>query len=119
MTVEVTGIAKTKRKLDEIIRKKHVGVMIYLDRNLVSATPKDTGRAQTNWIASIKNPTRAINNSLTAPQNGGVMSKIKPYSVSFMCNNLKYIDRLNNGWSSQNKVKNWVLKISKAAAKNV
>lgn len=115
---EVTGLDRVKKAIDEAVRKKHLAVMIYLDRNIVLATPKDTGRAQGNWIASINNPSKTVKKIARKQNNTPIISRIKPYSKSYLSNNLPYIQRLNNGWSKQNHMINWVGFIAKEAARN-
>jgi hypothetical protein len=115
---EVIGVDRVKKAIDEAVRKKHLAIMLYLDRNIVLATPKDTGRAQGNWIASISNPSKTVKKIARKQNNTPIISRIKPYSKSYLSNNLPYIKRLNNGWSSQNNMINWVGFIAKEAAKN-
>jgi len=80
-----------------------------IDRRLVNRTPRDTGRAARNWVASIRQP---ITSTLPAPANqgeagqaiaeaAGVLKQVKPGDVIFIQNNLEYIQALNNGHSPQ------------------
>lgn len=115
---EITGLDRVKKAIDEAVRKKHLAIMLYLDRNIVLATPKETGRAQGNWIASISNPSKVVKETTKKENNKPTIATIKPYSTSFFSNNLPYIRRLNYGWSKKNKMINWIGFIAKKAAKN-
>ena len=59
ISIKASGFEKVKNSIDEKVRKRHVACMLFLDRNLVKSTPWDTGRARSNWIASINAPSRS------------------------------------------------------------
>ena len=86
--------------------KKITGEML---ATVVVATPIDTSAARQNWRVGVGaiNPTAdtkdtdgsgqgAINRGIATIQSGGGIGK-----VVFLSNSLKYITRLNDGWSMQ------------------
>jgi hypothetical protein len=93
--------------LDNSIRK----IALDVDQNLVLGTPVDTGRAKANWQTSInilKNnqidwdkstagaaEQRAIQEAQT------VLAQMPKFPVVWIQNNLDYIERLNDGSSTQ------------------
>jgi len=76
-------------------------------RNVVLATPVDTGRARANWQASEDRPERsklAVNDKgggVTINLASSTILKSSPYPVFWVSNNLPYIVPLNNGSSKQ------------------
>jgi len=93
------------RDADEFT-KKITGEML---ATVVVATPIDTSAARQNWRVGVGaiNPTAdtkdtdgsgqgAINRGIATIQSGGGIGK-----VVFLSNSLKYITRLNDGWSMQ------------------
>lgn len=80
------------------------------DQAIVAATPFDTGRAKSNWLMSIDYPDESINES-NISINGGYSTQIAESVLAsypadslppiWICNNLPYIGRLNEGWSAQ------------------
>lgn len=129
ISIKSSGFEKVKNSIDEKVRKRHVACMLFLDRNLVKATPVDTGRARSNWIASISAPSRSKLNiqrlskkqkkqgMFKAYNNKGLIGSIQPYSISYMSNNMPYIIKLNNGHSDKNRKINWIGEIVKNASK--
>lgn len=86
--------------------KKITGEML---ATVVVATPIDTSAARQNWRVGVGaiNPAAdtkdtdgsgqgAINRGIATIQSGGGIGK-----VIYLSNSLKYIERLNNGWSMQ------------------
>lgn len=86
--------------------KKITGDML---TTVIVATPIDTSAARQNWRVGVGaiNPTAdtkdtdgsgqgAINRGIATIQSGGGIGK-----VVYISNSLKYIERLNNGWSMQ------------------
>jgi hypothetical protein len=79
-------------------------------------TPVDTGRARSNWIAQIGSApdtvidayvpgslgdTEAANTQAALDQAEAVIKNYKGGQEIHITNNLPYIQRLNDGWSSQ------------------
>ena len=88
------------------LTKKITGEML---ATVVVATPIDTSAARQNWRVGVGaiNPTAdtrdtdgsgqgAINRGIATIQSGGGIGK-----VVYISNSLKYIEKLNNGWSMQ------------------
>ena len=90
----------------DTLTKKITGDML---TTVVAATPIDTSAARQNWRVGVgainpKADTKdtdgsgqgAINRGIATIQSGGGIGK-----VVFLSNSLKYISRLNDGWSMQ------------------
>ena len=85
--------------------KKVAGEML---QKIVVATPVDTGQARGNWrvnVGSVDTNTTettdrggqgTIGKGIATIQAGGSLSK-----VVYISNSLRYIERLNDGWSMQ------------------
>ena len=85
--------------------KKITGEML---QQVVVATPVDTGQARGNWRVSVgmvdkktdqtedKSGQGSIGRGIATIQSGGGIGKIV-----YISNSLRYIERLNNGWSMQ------------------
>jgi len=95
--------AETKKEFQETVAV--AAMKVY--QNLVFATPVDTGRARSNWIASIGRPARGTRGASAA---GDVIlqasatfqpDKIGEFPVLYIANNLDYVVHLNNGSSAQ------------------
>jgi len=103
-----------KDNADRLVRK----VALAADQAIVTATPVDTGRARSNWIAQVDSPSTDVipayvqgkgastaeENTAQALQQGS--SAIAEYNGDrhrsiVIANNLPYIERLNDGWSAQ------------------
>jgi len=84
----------------------------------VGSTPVDTGRAVTNWIMNEGSPstsmkTKGFDKKLKGGEKAtfsqGAMQKamtkldkLKPFEITYLSNNLPYINRImNKGWSDQ------------------
>lgn len=105
----------------ERIRNIGTSVVVNVDRNvnetaalclttIVTATPVDTGRARSNWVVSIgtpflgtKGPPFDKSGASAIATGRSVASSRPPESPAsiYICNNLPYIQRLNEGWSAQ------------------
>lgn len=97
-------------QLDKAYEKKVVGtaidrakkVALAVDASLVKNTPVDTGRARSNWHASLNTP-----DLKTTQSTGGnntirtALSDVKLEDTIFITNALPYIRRLNDGYSDQ------------------
>ena len=85
--------------------KRITGEML---QQVVVATPVDTGQARGNWRVSVgvldkktdqtqdRSGQGSISNGIATIQSGGGIGK-----VVYISNSLKYIEKLNNGWSMQ------------------
>lgn len=91
-------------------------------RNLIVASPKDTGRFINNWLVGVgsritrtllgNDPSRTI-----ARQRGErAIKRQNPFSTIFISNNLPYARRLNEGHSGQ-APRNFVERAIKDAVK--
>lgn len=73
--------------------------------SLVIATPVDTGRARSNWFASIDQPsveeTTEVNVQANLIHQTNIISKSSKFDTIWLSNNLPYIARLNDGYSGQ------------------
>lgn len=99
-----------KKELDEAVRKQQRQILLGVLTGVAMETPRDTGRARYNWIISHKvvnttqlpKPANKNVGGATAIRNGKIeIEKTQPYTVSYIQNNLPYINRLNEGWSQQ------------------
>lgn len=101
-----------ERNVNKTVRE----VALVADRNLVLATPVDTGRARSNWLVSVGSPNRetqepyspgeagstgSANAQAAIAQANAEISRRKPGQDIFISNNLPYIGRLNEGSSAQ------------------
>jgi hypothetical protein len=89
----------------DTLTKRITGEML---QGVVVATPVDTGQARSNWRVSVgsvdgttdtstdKGGSGAIKRGIATIQSGGGLGK-----VVYISNSLRYIERLNNGWSMQ------------------
>jgi len=104
------------REVSKVMKKAALAV----DQTVVMATPVDTGRARSNWIVSLGSPSGETRDPYAPLPQGqdpsklgesgnaqGAISHAKEV-VAFhkegpicVTNNLPYIERLNEGYSSQ------------------
>ena len=75
-------------------------------RNVVYATPEDTGRAQGNWFVGINRPIRQTKPNRRAGQATSegqqkIFNSKAKWPDYWVSNNLPYIERLNDGYSDQ------------------
>lgn len=97
----MTGINNAVDAIKKALTEKHRTIMFDLDLAVVQATPRKIGRAKGNWIASINRPHRGTTRQLERTNNTPAINDIKRPCVSYLSNNLPYIERLNEGWSDQ------------------
>jgi len=103
---------KVAEGADALVRK----VALAADQAVVMGTPVDTGRARSNWIASVGSPasavidayapgeagsTEAANTQAAMDQAASVISGYDAGEEIHITNNLPYIQRLNDGYSAQ------------------
>lgn len=74
---------------------------------LVMATPVDTGHARANWQVGIgQEPTEELDDTDKSGQNtiaraAAVLSTRRSGEAIYLANNVRYLQRLNEGWSAQ------------------
>lgn len=73
---------------------------------VILKTPRDTGRAQSNWFPSVGSPATDTTEN-TVSTAGGVIARNLPSldqaygNIWYLSNNLPYIERLEYGYSRQ------------------
>lgn len=95
---------KVVRLTEEVTRKTAFDI----DSDLVLQTPRDTGRAASNWLPSLNTPRNDTVEAGQKPDITPITSAYKLNDTIFIANNLLYIERLNNGWSGQQPTPSWV-----------
>ena len=111
--VRITGIGKgVEVNAGKMVRR----VTLAVDGSVVIATPVDTGRARSNWIAEIGGPAQGVRSAYVEGKEGStagpnaqraieqaraVVAQYKTGDTVHITNNLPYIGRLNDGWSAQ------------------
>ena len=99
--------------VDKVVRTAAIAV----DEAVINKTPVDTGRARSNWIASIGAPTsetrqpfspgvklglgESANATAAKAEAASVINSRRFASAIFITNNVDYIGKLNNGSSLQ------------------
>lgn len=87
--------------VDQTVRR----VAIAVDQAVVLATPVDTGRARSNWIAQVGSPARRTveptSAQATISQAQAEIGRREIGQDVYISNNLPYIERLNEGSSAQ------------------
>lgn len=89
------------------INKEARALGINLLNGLTRVTPVDTGRARGNWFVGISGQVRTIDNNRKATsaviEGVNVINSAKTieYPLIVISNNLPYIERLNDGYSTQ------------------
>jgi hypothetical protein len=99
-------IKGAKEEVADSLLETFQKVAIQVDQAVVLATPKDTGRAASNWLPSLNIPVTEARDfandatiSSTLMEAGSVVAKAKLGDVIYFSNNLPYIGRLNDGSS--------------------
>lgn len=92
-------VSGTEKKVERTVR----AVKLELFRSVILDTPVDTGRARGNWQATLNSPaTEEIENESMSVALAGVAANLgKVNDVSFLANNLPYIEELEDGSSKQ------------------
>lgn len=94
-------------RIGEQLRKEiaHVIKMLALEivRELKRGTPVDTGHARRNWIASLGEPNEfeAVSDAAAEAGIAAVISYTLANGAIWISNVVPYIERLNNGTSTQ------------------
>lgn len=95
----IDNINKAQKELADKILKTFKGTAISTSNKVIIATPKDTGRAQHNWQASINTPaTGELLGTSIVPVN---YTRVKITDSLLLTNNLPYIQPLADGHSTQ------------------
>lgn len=90
-----------ERYAETFVRK----ILLVLFVDLVRMTPRDTGRAQNGWEASLESPSTMVpaeGGSHSAP--GPPLSEAARFRlgmIAWIVNNVSYIGVLDEGWSQQ------------------
>lgn len=93
--------------IERNVDKQVIKTAILASQAVITATPVDTGRARSNWLASagtsinepIDREERGANTTLS--ENNAAISSRKSGQNVYISNNLPYIKRLNEGYSQQ------------------
>jgi hypothetical protein len=123
MAVNDVDFARLGRKMTITAKRMEGGVEALIrkialtaDQIVVQETPVDTGRAKSNWIATIGAPsttpipaydegdqgsTAAANEQQAYDQAAAVIAGYRLGQTICMSNSLPYIGRLNDGYSAQ------------------
>lgn len=83
----------------------HRAVAIEAANEIITRTPVDSGRARANWQQTLESPAegelrgadRSADGSPTLRRVQSALRALRPYSVSFLSNNVPYIDTIENG----------------------
>jgi len=98
-------MAKRAEKFPGGVNKLMQRIAIAVDQAVVLATPVDTGRARSNWMASVGEPSSETGPAVSANDAIGSAKAIIETSESgkeiHLTNNLPYISPLNDGSSAQ------------------
>lgn len=99
--------------LEETAEKAVIRLGLNITANLIEDTPVDTGWARANWVPAIgasrsspasSNPSSAMvqtQAALQAADQAGLLSYKLSRGTVFISNNVPYINRLNDGSSTQ------------------
>jgi hypothetical protein len=101
------GLKEFADSIPQQVGQLHRAVMLEGLKGVVLMTPVDTGRARGNWQVSIGSP--AVGELETTDKAGGStiakgsqgIQQVQPYTVSWITNNLDYIEALEGGHSQQ------------------
>ncbi len=111
--IDIESIDRAVREvevaIDEAVTDTMKRVALQVDRLVVLDTPVDTGRARSNWIASIDQPvTFEIDQgvfdksgSSAIAQGFAVISQVRSGQSIYISNNVPYIGRLNDPGGSR------------------
>lgn len=104
--------ADIERNINRTVRQ----VALVADRELVLATPVDTGRARSNWFVNLGAPNRSVSEPYFPGEKGSTASSNSQAAIDqatqvisrrqigqdiYISNNLDYIGSLNDGSSAQ------------------
>lgn len=104
------------RQVEDGVNRVVRATALVADREVVLATPVDTGRARSNWIVNVGGPsseeiqpyapgqagsTGSANAQAAMAQAEAAVQNRQLEQDIFISNNLPYIGRLNDGYSAQ------------------
>lgn len=98
-----TIAANVEGNVNKIVQQAAIAI----ESRLVTATPVDTGRARSNWLASLGSPRQDIVEPTSAAATlanatSVILQRSPSRSVTvWLSNNVRYIGRLNAGSSEQ------------------
>ncbi|MCP4161576.1 MAG: hypothetical protein GY760_16000 [Deltaproteobacteria bacterium] len=112
----ITG--KSDKKSKDLLFKIHENLTRSSSPN---TTPRDTGFAVNNWLASADKPRTDTTEGPGESSNSvlRVAGSIEMNKKLYLANNVQYISALNNGHSQQQPVPGWVERALKEAKKDV
>lgn len=97
--------------IEQEINREARSLSINLLTGLTKVSPVDTGRARGNWFASTTSTNRSVDNNRRASEAviSGISEIGKAKQINYpnitISNNLPYIEKLNEGHSTQAPVK--------------
>lgn len=104
-TIVVTGVKAAIRDLEKVTERVIAKIALDVTANLKETTPVDTGWARSNWVPSVGAAFTGTIGSPSAVTSSGGEGAIAGYRLGqgsvFISNNVPYIGRLNEGYSSQ------------------
>jgi hypothetical protein len=101
------GLSRFKSDIDVNVGKLHRAVALEGLKGVVRMTPVDTGRARANWQVTQDVPATSEvdgedkGGGRTIAAGSGAIAGAPPYSVTYIANNLPYIETLEDGGSTQ------------------
>jgi hypothetical protein len=93
--------------IPEAVRDMTRLIAIDVLRGVVMMTPVDTGRARGGWLTTIDARTSEVttrldpSGSVAQGEGLGVINGLKPFQSVIIQNNVEYIDKLEEGGSTQ------------------
>lgn len=92
----------------DVEEKVFRGTSIAMTKSIVERTPVDTGRARGNWFPTLGTPSTKVTESEDYPSDdaivGRAVQKLGSHKLGqsfYLTNNLPYIQKLENGSSTQ------------------
>ncbi len=106
MGVFTAAMNEAKKEVTDTALDVLKKVAIQVDQAVVLATPRDTGRAASNWLPSLNIPITSAREGAGGVGSAlgeaiGVISEAKLGDAIYFTNNLPYIGVLNDGSSTQ------------------
>lgn len=102
------GLDEEERGILRAVVEEQQKITLAVLSGLVKASPVDTGRFRAGWATSALTPSDFLPEdgqaSYPAPdpeEARAAMAGLKPFSTTWISNNLPYAVRLNEGWSKQ------------------
>ena len=83
----------------------HRAIAIDAATEIITLTPVDTGRLRANWQQTVESPAEGVLTGVDRSRDGDATQRraqsalraLRPFSVSFLSNNLPYVDTVENG----------------------